>query len=149
MITRPGRDSLLMDTARLWAQRSTCARLQVGCVISRDGRILVQGYNGSPSGLPHCDGDHEPEECRAVHAEQAAIAHAARNGVALDGATIHVTNMPCLSCARSIINAGIKIVVYAESYRLRDGVELLIEAGVKVGKIRPSSSTIDTESEEG
>ena len=135
-MTRPGRESLLMDTARLWAARSTCSRLQVGCVISRDGRILVQGYNGAPSGLPHCDGEHEPEECRAVHAEQGAIAHAARNGVALQGATLHVTNMPCLSCARSIINSGITVVVYDEPYRLRDGVDLLKAAGIAIDRIK-------------
>lgn len=149
MVERPGRDTLLMDTATLWSRRSTCNRLQVGCVISKDGRILVQGYNGSPAGLPHCDFEHEPDECLAVHAEQAAIAYAAKNGVALAGASMHVTNMPCLSCARSIINAGITVVVYAEAYRLRAGVDLLIEAGVAVGKIRPSGSAIDMDNEEG
>lgn len=127
-----------MATAYLWAERGTCERLKVGCVISREGRILVQGYNGAPPGLPHCPGDknffdvHLPEDCLAVHAEQNAIAWAARNGVALEGASLHVTHMPCLACARSIITAGISSVMYADRYRDEAGFELLREAGLNV-----------------
>lgn len=180
---RPTRAESLMDTAEVWAQRSTCGRLHVGCVIHRDGRILVQGYNGAPSGLPHCPdrsddiweichtwdddpgmnintecpvhpehrGDwymprrqpweglvgakgHTTAECRAVHAEQNAIAFAARWGVGLAGAEMSVTHQPCLSCAMSTINAGIVRVTYKEPYRLLDGVSLLEEAGIEVLK---------------
>lgn len=126
-----------MRTAQLWAERSTCSRLQVGCVIHREGRILVQGYNGAPAGLPHCPDigkppHHEPENCRAVHAEQNAIAWAARTGVMLEGAELVCTHQPCLNCARLIINAGVGRVVYDAGYRLREGLDLLIEAGIPV-----------------
>ena len=130
--SRPSRDETLMITARVWSHRGTCSRLQVGCVISKGGRILVQGYNGVPAGLPHCvHTDNEP--CtRAEHAERNAIAWAARNGVALKGAEMHITHMPCLACAMGVINAGIHKVTYEEPYRLLDGVDLLVEAGIEV-----------------
>jgi len=150
-----------METAFVWARRSTCSRLHVGCVIHREGRILVQGYNGAPAGLEHCDhsctcaelekgaSNHIPwrenkehylacasqKPClRAVHAEQNAISFAARWGVGLEGAELFCTNQPCLACAQTIINAGIVRVIYAEPYRLRDGHELLEEAGIEVGQ---------------
>lgn len=151
---RPTREEALFETAFIWASRSTCSRLHVGCVIERDGRILVQGYNGAPSGLTHCDHEcdcerfHGPirpiavdhwEECatiqpctRAVHAEQNAIAFAARWGVELMGSTLWVTHQPCMSCAMSIINAGISEVHYVNPYRLKDGLKLLEEAGIPV-----------------
>lgn len=162
MDSRPTRARALMDTAFIWAGRSTCDRLHVGCVIHRDGRILVQGYNGAPAGLPHCDhrcdcpreifynglrpevrlsseavkhldGCNAKKPCiRAVHAEQNAISYAARWGVGLEGARAVVTHQPCISCAQSLINAGVAAVTYSEPYRLRDGLDLLKEAGVTV-----------------
>ena len=144
---RPTRDQTLAATAFIWAQRGTCSRLQVGCVIHREGRILATGYNGAPAGLPHCDhscncGDQPGEPhlgCRsmkpcltAVHAEQNAIAFAARHGVGLEGSELVVTHQPCNSCAMSIINAGITRVDYCFSYRLEDGLNLLKSAGIAV-----------------
>jgi len=129
---RPTRDQILVENAFDWAQRSTCDRLHVGAVVHRDGRILVTGYNGAPAGLPHCDYQHTPEECNAVHAEQNCIAYAARWGIVLDGAEMVTTHQPCISCARSIINSGICHVTYVNSYRLVDGLHLLLEAGVLV-----------------
>lgn len=144
-----------METAFIWARRSTCSRLHVGCVIHREGRILVQGYNGAPAGLEHCNHECEcdlkplmaekglghklwcpaAKPCtRSVHAEQNAISYAARFGVGLEGAELFCTNQPCLSCAQTIINAGIGRVIYAEPYRLREGHELLEEAGIEVGQ---------------
>lgn len=149
-MSRPSRQLVLMQSAFLWAQRSTCSRLHVGCVIERDGRILVQGYNGAPAGLPHCDhgctcgrpnerGWAHSSDCnsqspctRAVHAEQNAISFAARHGVGLNGATAWITNQPCMSCAQSLINTGIVQVYFMEAYRLQDGTELLKEAGIEV-----------------
>ena len=133
-MTRPSRDEVLRETAFTWATRSTCDRLHVGCVIHRDGRIISVGYNGAPAGLPHCDPNHSTEECRAVHAEQNAIAYAAKHGVALAGASMVVTHQPCKSCAMSIINAGIGHVVFVYSYRLIDGLSLLMDAGIPVEK---------------
>lgn len=151
-MTRPSREQVLMETAFLWATRSTCSRLSVGAVIHRDGRILVQGYNGAPAGLPHCDHecrcgflggdswleDHAtlcpagPSGCRAVHAEQNAIAWAARVGVRLEGSEMICTHQPCLACARSLINAGVERVLFVEPYRLMEGLDLLHEAGIEV-----------------
>lgn len=148
------RDHTLMEMAALWSNHSTCSRLEVGAVISRDGRSLSSGYNGAPRGLPHCDhsycicdpilisslsekeyqGDPEcPQHgaCRtAVHAELNAIAFAAKNGVATDGAEIHTTHQPCLNCSMAIINAGIIRVVYLHPYRDPAGTDLLAAAGV-------------------
>lgn len=156
MPDRPSRDRALMQTAYIWAERSTCSRLHVGCVIHRDGRILVQGYNGAPAGLKHCDhmcdcglpidqalkGAGHKDWCkaapgctRAVHAEQNAISFAARWGVELKYASVSVTHQPCMSCAQSIINAGIVEVTYVEPYRLQDGIDLLTEAGIIVSRM--------------
>lgn len=158
---------MLMDMARVTAQRGTCDRLQVGAVVSIRGRIISTGYNGVASGLPHCDHSNDiplqvtydhpvqiddirwditpghimetPRDSqfsvgctRAVHAEQNAVASAARYGSALDGADLHCTHAPCVSCANSIINAGIVRVIYDIPYRIVDGVELLAQAGLEV-----------------
>lgn len=175
---RISRSVMLMEMAHIVAKRGTCSRLQVGAVISKEGRILTMGYNGAPSGLPHCvhedvqpigyimpDPRPEPDEhgvrqfeirpgrvmvmpddngqittmgCQiAEHAERNAIAWAARNGVALEGSELHCTHAPCLDCARSIINSGIKTVTYKVPYRLTAGVELLRHAGIQVIDARP------------
>lgn len=131
---RPSREQILVDTAYLWAKRSTCDRLHVGAIIHRQGRIISVGYNGAPAGLPHCDHPHETEDCLAVHAEQNAISYAARNGVALGGASLVVTHQPCRSCAMSIINSGIRHVTYVEPYRLVEGLSLLLDAGIEVAQ---------------
>ena len=123
-------DKTMMAVAFLWAEHATCDRLSVGCVISRDERILVQGYNGAPKGMPHCPPLHEPERCLAVHAEQNTIAWAARTGISLLNSTAYSTHQPCLICARLLITAGITRVVYSEPYRLIDGLELLEVAGI-------------------
>lgn len=125
-----------METAKLVAARGTCARLQVGAVVHRDGRILVTGYNGAPSGLPHCvhDRDLAPDEdirrCVAQHAERNCIDWAARHGIRLEGAELVTTDTPCVQCAGSIINAGLVSVISLRPYRLGAGVDLLRAAGV-------------------
>lgn len=140
-----------MQTAYIWAARSTCSRLHVGAVIAREGRILVQGYNGAPAGMPHCDHtcdcvltDHGTHyaDCNSAqpctvsqHAEKNAIAWAARVGVALEGAELFVTHQPCLECAMMLVNAGIDQVWFVEPYRLKDGLDFLNSAGIDVGGI--------------
>ena len=132
------RTELNMRIAHLIAERSTCTRKKVGCVITTwEGAIITTGYVGSPSGLPHCldvgciigpNGG-----CiRTVHAEQSAIAFAAKRGVALEDSILYVTLSPCISCAMLIINSGVKKVVYAEEYRDTAGIETLKQAGIEV-----------------
>jgi dCMP deaminase len=140
-----------MNSAFIWKHRSTCDRAQVGVVISRNGRILATGYNGAPSGMDHCDHscnckgltlwdnpNHPPtcqsqQPCRkSVHAEANAFNFAARFGVGVDGAELHTTRVPCLPCAGSIINAGIRRVVWYEEHREMDGFLLLGQAGLEV-----------------
>lgn len=141
---------MLMGMAVLAADRSTCSRAQVGAVISIEGRPLSLGYNGAPSGLAHCDhactcsvqlspmgaGEHHPDcfsvkPCLiSVHAEANAIAFAAKHGVAITGASMHLTLTPCRSCAQLIINAGIAVVVYQARYRDDSGLDILRNAGI-------------------
>lgn len=142
----------LLDMARVMAKRSTCARSQVGALFALEGRILSSGYNGAPTGLPHCDhscsddcgGDvHSPgrhdDECPkvapceiAVHAEANAVAFAAKNGMSLDGSTLFTTLSPCYKCTQLIINVGIVQVVIGKLYRERSGLFMLDRLGIPV-----------------
>ena len=130
------RNRMFMAIAHVISQRATCTRAQHGAVIVKDNRIISMGYNGSPSGTPHCFDKGciiGPEGgcIRTVHAEANAIAHAAKAGIATDEATIFVTGEPCLRCAQLIINAGIKTVWmfgYPEEYRDQRGITLLKES---------------------
>jgi len=138
-LQRPSWDQYFMGIAFEVAKRSTCPRAQVGAIIVRDKRILTTGYNGSPTGLPHCTqvgclmaGEH----CvRTLHAEQNAIIQAALHGVSAAGGTIYVTHQPCLTCAKMIINAGIARVVYQGQYPDELAVSFLEQAGVEL--VRP------------
>lgn len=121
-------DDYFKRIAQLIAQRSTCFHRKVGALIVKDKRILATGYNQPPSGFPHCDrigcirddlgipSGRNQEICYGLHAEQNALMQAARFGISTEGATIYVTHKPCSVCARLIINAGIKRVVYVEGY---------------------------------
>jgi dCMP deaminase len=114
-------DQYFMDIAKQVATRATCDRKHVGAVLVRDRTILSTGYNGSIRGLPHCDDEGHMMEnghCVAtVHAEANAIIQAAKNGVAIDEATIYTTASPCWACFKLIANAGCKRIVFAEFYR--------------------------------
>lgn len=127
-------------TSFLLSSRSTCTRLAVGATIVRDKRIIAGGYNGSIAGGEHCidkgcyvvDG-----HCvRTIHAEMNAILQCAKFGVPTEGAEIYVTHFPCLPCTKSIIQAGIRKIYYAQDYRNNlFALELLKEAGVSVEKV--------------
>ncbi len=121
MSPRAGWDVYFMNIARQVATRSTCDRKHVGAVLVRDRTILSTGYNGSMRGLPHCDDvGHMMEDghCVAtVHAEANAIIQAAKNGVAIDGATIYTTASPCWPCFQLIANSGCRRIVFGEFYR--------------------------------
>ncbi|MBK6917818.1 MAG: dCMP deaminase family protein [Deltaproteobacteria bacterium] len=110
-----------MDIAAVIATRATCARKHVGAVIVRDRTILSTGYNGSIRGTPHCDeAGHLMEDghcVRTIHAEINAVIQAAKNGTAIEGASIYVTASPCWNCFKAIANAGIRRVVFGEFYR--------------------------------
>lgn len=125
-----------MEMADLMAKRSTCDRAHVGCIITQDGRVVCTGYNGAPSGMPHClDVGCEivNEGCeRTLHAEAAAISFAARKGITLEDAEMYCTHAPCYSCAKLIINSGISAIYYQKPYRDTRGIELLLDAGVGV-----------------
>jgi dCMP deaminase len=135
---RPTLESIFMETARMLGQRSTCDRGRIGCVITKNDRIISTGYTGSPAGSKHCDEvghtlDERTGGCiRTLHAEANAIAHAAQYGIALDHTTLYTTISPCLSCAKLILAAGITIVIYDEAYRDPSGVNFLIEHNVGV-----------------
>ncbi len=133
-----------MDIADLVARRSTCLRRQVGAVAVKDKRILATGYNGAPSGIPHClevgclreqegiPSGERHELCRGIHAEQNVIIQAAYHGVPIQGGTLYCTNLPCAICSKMLINAGIKEIYYREGYADFLSEELLKAAGVPV-----------------
>ena len=119
--------------ARIWAENSYCKRRQVGALLVKDKTIISDGYNGTPSGFPNvCEDENDTTFPYVLHAEANAIAKVAQSNNSSDGATLYVTASPCIECAKLIIQAGIKRVVYSEKYRLTDGIDLLERAGVKV-----------------
>jgi len=134
MRKRPSWDEYFMSIALQVARRSTCDRANVGAIIVKDRRILTTGYNGSPAGLPHCDDvGHlmvEGHCVRTLHAEQNAIIQAAYHGVSVQESTLYVTHQPCVICAKMIINAGIRRVVFAGTYPDTLARQFLAEAGV-------------------
>lgn len=132
-----------MQIAHLVATRSTCQRRAVGAVIVRERRILTTGYNGAPRGLQHCPADgpqHDwPNGCmraghciRSLHAEQNALLQAAMIGVPCEGSTIYVTCQPCNSCAKMVINAGIRTVIYEGDYPDPFSLELFRDSKMEV-----------------
>jgi len=149
--SRPSWDIYFQDIAQIIARRSTCLRRQVGAVLVRDKRILATGYNGAPSGIKHCietgclreemkiPSGERHELCRGLHAEQNAIIQAALHGVSIKGATLYCTNLPCLICAKMIINSGITRVVARASYRDAFSEAMFEEAGIAVFLIQEDS----------
>ena len=126
-------DQRYLEMARIWAQNSYCQRRQVGALVVKNGMIISDGYNGTPSGFENvCEDDNNVTKPYVLHAEANAITKLARSNNNSDGATIYITASPCIECAKLIIQAGIKRVVYGEKYRLTDGIELLRRAGVEV-----------------
>ena len=133
-----------MDIAQLVARRSTCTRRAVGAVVVKDRRILSTGYNGAPSKVRHClevgclreqlnvPSGERHELCRGIHAEQNAIIQAAYHGVSVKGASLYCTNLPCVICAKMIINAGILRIFYESGYADTLSEEMLAEAGVEL-----------------
>ena len=126
-------DQRYLQMARIWAQNSYCQRRQVGALVVKEGMIISDGYNGTPSGFKNvCEDDNGITKPYVLHAEANAITKLARSSNNSDGATIYITASPCIECAKLIIQAGIKRVVYGEKYRLTDGIELLERAGIEI-----------------
>ena len=147
---RPSWDEYFMEIAHVVAKRSNCIRRSVGAVIMKDNHILSAGYNGTPKGVkncfaggcPRCAGTVESgthlEECLCTHAEQNAICQAACYGNSISGGTIYITISPCVTCAKLIINAGLREVVYGGDYAFLDTVNAMFKAaGVKHRKFVP------------
>lgn len=126
-------DQRYLRMARIWAENSYCQRRQVGALVVKDQRIISDGYNGTPSGFENqCEDEEGVTHPYVLHAEANAITKLARSSNNSDGATLYVTASPCIECAKLIIQAGIKRVVYGEKYRLDDGLNLLKKANIKV-----------------
>lgn len=126
-------DKRYLRMARIWAENSYCTRRQVGALVVKDKRIISDGYNGTPSGFENvCEDENGLTKPYVLHAEANAITKIARSGNNSDGATLYVTDSPCIECSKLIIQAGIRRVVYARQYRLTDGIELLHRAGIEV-----------------
>lgn len=129
-------DERYMAMARVWSQNSYCRRRQVGALMVRDRMIISDGYNGTPSGFENeCEDAAGATKAYVLHAEANAITKVARSANSSLGATLYVTSSPCLECAKLIIQAGVSRVVYADEYRLDDGIALLRRAGITVERI--------------
>lgn len=142
MKERQSWEEYFINIAELVATRSTCDRANVGCVLVKDEghRIIASGYNGSISGNPHCDEiGHTMRDghCIAtIHAEMNALLYCAKEGVSVEGCSAYVTHFPCLDCTKSLIQAGIKKIVYKHDYRNDEyAVKLLERNNIKVIKI--------------
>lgn len=145
-MSRPPWDEYFMKIVDLVKTRSTCLRRQVGALLVKDKRILATGYNGAPAGVSHCDevgclreqlkipSGERHELCRAIHAEQNAIAQAAYAGTSVKGSTMYVSLQPCSLCAKLMINAGITKLVYRGSYPDELSLGMLNEAGIELVK---------------
>ena len=129
-------DQRYLKMAMIWAQNSYCKRRQVGALLVKDKMIISDGYNGTPSGFENiCEDEENRTKPYVLHAEANAITKVAKSNNSSEGATMYVTSSPCLECSKLIIQAGIKRVVFTESYRLDDGLNLLKRANIEVKQI--------------
>lgn len=126
-------DKRYLRMATIWSENSYCKRRQVGALIVKDKMIISDGYNGTPSGFENvCEDENNVTYPYVLHAEANAITKIARSNNNSEGATLYVTDAPCIECSKLIIQAGIKRVVYSRKYRLDDGLRLLEKAGIDV-----------------
>ncbi|MEO0074883.1 MAG: cytidine/deoxycytidylate deaminase family protein [candidate division WOR-3 bacterium] len=142
--TRLSWDKYFLKIAKTVSERSTCLRRKVGAVLVSDKRILATGYNGAPKGLIHCaqigclrhylkiKPSERIEICRGIHAEQNALVQASFFGIPVAGATLYATHSPCITCAKLLINAGIKRVVVMHSYPDAYAKKIFAEANIPV-----------------
>jgi len=122
--------------AHVWAKNSYCKRRQVGALIVKNRMIISDGYNGTPSGFENiCEEDNNTTKPYVLHAEANAITKVAKSNNSSDGATLYITDSPCMECAKLIIQSGIKRVVFDRRYRITDGLDLLERAGVELEEL--------------
>lgn len=134
-------DCRYVRMARIWAENSYCQRRQVGALVVKDKAVISDGYNGTPSGFENvCEDEGNVTKPYVLHAEANAITKLARSHNSSDGSTMYITASPCIECAKLIIQAGIRRVVYSEKYRLEDGLELLKRAGIEVEYVNPGKN---------
>ena len=125
-------DKRYLRMADIWAENSYCVRRKVGAILVKDQMIISDGYNGTPSGFENvCEDESGLTKPYVLHAEANAITKVARSNNSSDGSTLYITASPCVECAKLIIQAGIKRVVFKEIYRITDGIDLLKRAGVE------------------
>lgn len=135
-IKRPEWDTYFMSIAKLASTRSSCSRLHVGCVITKDNHLVSMGYNGFLPGAPHKSRVRDGHEMGTVHAEQNAICDAAKRGTSIDKSTAYITHYPCINCFKLLAASGIKKIFYLEDYRNDIFVgEMAEESGVVITKI--------------
>lgn len=129
-------DRRYLRMAQIWAENSYCQRRQVGALIVKDKSIISDGYNGTPVGFENiCEGEDGLTKQYVLHAEANAITKVASSTNDCTGATLYVTDAPCIECSKLIIQCGMRRVVYAREYRLRDGIDLMLRAGIEVVRI--------------
>ena len=127
-------DKSYLQMATIWAKNSYCIRRQVGAILVKDKMIISDGYNGTPAGFENVCEENGVTKPYVLHAEANAITKVAKSSNSSDSSTLYVTASPCLECAKLIIQAGIKRVVYHDEYRITDGIDLLRRAGVEIVK---------------
>lgn len=129
-------DRSYLRMAQIWAENSYCKRRKVGALLVKNNMIISDGYNGTPSGFENiCEDENGVTKAYVLHAEANAITKVAKSGNSSEDATLYVTASPCIECAKLIIQAGIKRVVYRDEYRLHDGPDLLKQAGIEVEQV--------------
>jgi dCMP deaminase len=128
-------DLSYLRMAQVWSENSYCVRRKVGALIVKDKMIISDGYNGTPAGFENvCENDLGQTKSYVLHAEANAITKVAKSNNSSEGATLYVTDAPCMECAKLIIQAGIRRVVYNKDYRNTEGLELLERAGIEICK---------------
>ncbi len=151
MVQRISWDEYFLEIAKTASKRASCFKgKKVGAVLVKDKQILATGYNGAPKGVKNClefgncirkdngiASGERLEYCRATHAEQNSIAQAASQGAPTKGATLYSTTFPCILCAKLLINAGVKEIVFIEDEKDELSKGVLEEAGVKIRKFNP------------
>ncbi len=137
-------DLRYLRMAQIWAENSYCVRRKVGALVVKDKMIISDGYNGTPSGFENvCEDEDGLTKSYVLHAEANAITKLARSSNNSDGSTLYVTATPCIECAKLIIQAGIRRVVYGEPYRLDDGLRLLQRANIEVLYLNTDENNTD------